>query len=75
MPCEVCLHGFNALLMETTPQAGYATSVGGVYDTFGTAYMYEQTGRVRWSRLVGQGGGRDKVYSGRPIMPPESCLS
>ena len=22
---------------------------------------------VRWSWLVGQGGGRDKVYSGRPI--------
>ena len=31
--------------------------------------------RVRWSRLVGQGGGRDKVYSGRPIIPPESCFS
>ena len=32
-------------------------------------------GRLRWSRLVGQGGGRVKVYSGHPIMPPESCLS
>ena len=40
-----------------------------------TAWHLAHRIRVRWSRLVGQGGGRVKVYSGRPIMPPESCLS
>ena len=47
--CEVCLHGFNGLLIETAPQAAYATSVGGFYDTFSTATwvrMYEQTGNA-----------------------------
>ena len=35
----------------------------------------QQLSILRWSWFVGQGGGRVKVYSGRPIMPPESRLA
>ena len=35
--CEVCLHRFNGLLIETAPEGAYTTKLGGFHDTFSSA--------------------------------------
>ena len=62
--CEICLHGFNALLIETARQGAYTTTVGGLYDTFGKTDMGADVcadGR-RWTDLSMTSADNDGMF-------------